>query len=98
MILLRSGKESKVNLFKELNKSHSIITNLLLTEFIYYPATNIILATDENGIMLTKKDCLNIFKSSGFSGIRHVLTKFESEVSHKTGYCVIRLYICYVNE
>ena len=98
MILLRSGKESKVDLFKELNKSYPIITELLLTEFVYYPASNIILATDENGIMLTKMDCLNIFKSSGFSSIRDVLTTFKSEISYKLDYCVIRLYICYVNE
>lgn len=98
MILLRSGKKSKVDLFKELNKSYPIIIELLLTEFVYYPASNIILATDENGIMLTKKECLNIFKSSGFNSIRDVLTTFESEIYHKLGYCVIRLYICYVND
>ena len=98
MILLRSGKKSKVDLFKELNKSYPIITDLLLTEFVYYPASNIILATDENGIMLTKKDCLDIFKSSGYISIRDVLTTFESEISYKIDYCVIRLYICYVDE
>lgn len=98
MILLRSGKKSKVDLFKELNKSYSIIGDLWLTEFVYYPASNIIIASVDNGIMLSKNDCLNIFKSSGFNSIRDVLTTFESEVSNKVGYCVIRLYICYVNE
>lgn len=98
MILLRSGKKSKVDLFKDLNKSYLIINEVLLTEFVYYPANNIILATDENGIMLTKEECLNIFKSSGFYSIRDVLTTFKSEISYKLGYCVFRLYICYVNE
>lgn len=98
MILLRSGKKSKVDLFKELEKTYKIVNELLLTEFVYYPANNIILATDEDGIMLTKKECLNIFKSSGFNSIRDVLTTFKSEISYKIGYCVFRLYICYVNE
>ena len=96
MILLRSGKKSKVDLFKELEKSYKIINELLLTEFVYYRTNNIILATDENGIMLTKKECLNIFKSSGFYSIRDVLTTFKIEISYKIDYCVFRLYICYV--
>ena len=98
MILLRSGKKSKVDLYKELNKSCSIITDLLLIKFIYYPATNVISATDEHGIMLTKNDCLKIFVEAGFTSIRDVFNKYKSDIEYKMGYCVLNLYICYVNE
>lgn len=98
MILLRSGIVDKKEVLASLRKSFVGNIDLKLVKFVYYPATGVIFGSDEYGIMLDKKECLNLFISSGYYSLRDVFMSYQSEVIYKIDYCVLSLYICYVNE
>lgn len=98
MILLRSSIVDKEEVLASLRKSFVGHIDLKLVKFVYRPATGVIFGSDEYGRMLNKKECLELFSKSLFNDLRGVFRFYHSEVIYKIGYCVLSLYICYVNE
>lgn len=98
MILLRSGFVDKEEVLASLRKSFVGNIDVKLVKFVYYPATGVIFGSEEYGKMLNKNECLELFSKSYFSHLRAVFRFYHSEVVYKVGYCVLSLYICYVDE
>ena len=98
MILLRSGIVDKMEVLASLRKSFVGNIDLKLVKFVYYPANGVIFGSDEYGVMLNKNECLSLFLTADYNSLKDVLNTFQSEVIYKIGYCVLSLYICYVNE
>ena len=98
MILFRSGIVDKKEVLASLRKSFVGHIDLKLVEFVYFPATGVIFGSGEHGKMLNKKECLELFSKSCFNDLRDVFRLYQSEVIYKIGFCVLSLYICYVND